>query len=117
VFHTWREGKLFSVRTTDVQKITRVAGLDAFKIHLQQLGAKAIGNVAMEGGGTVQVIPAGPPAGSEGSAPAPAAGEAPIRPGNWIYDGIPGATTAWAPPSAVVASPGDVPKMPEQPHN
>ena len=70
VFHTWREGTLMSVRKTDVQKITRVTGLDAFKIHLQQLGAKAIGDLAMEGGGSVRVIPAGPSAAAEGSASA-----------------------------------------------
>ena len=65
MFHTWREGKLLSVRKTDVQKITRVTGLEAFKIHLQQLGAKAIGNMAMEGGGSVRVLPGGPPAGAQ----------------------------------------------------
>ena len=108
VFHTWREGKLLSVRKTDVRKITRVTGIEAFKIHLQQLGAKAIGNLAMEGGGSVRVLPGGPPA--QGSA-----AEGSTRPGNWIYDGVPGVTEAWAPPSAVVNSPGDVPKLPE-PH-
>jgi hypothetical protein len=115
VFHTWRENSLMSVRQTDVKKITRVTGLDAFKIHLQQLGTKAIDNVPMEGGGTVRVIPGGPPAAAEeGSAAAPDS----VRPGNWIYDGVPGVTSAWAPPSAVVSSPGDVPKAPEpKPHN
>ena len=49
VFHTWREGKLLSVRKTDVQRITRVAGLEAFKkSHLEQLSGEEIGNVAME---------------------------------------------------------------------
>jgi hypothetical protein len=110
VFHTWREGKLLSVRQTDVKKITRVTGLEAFKIHLQQLGAKAIGNLAMEGGGSVRVIPAGPPPDAQGSA-----ADSSTRPGNWIYDGVPGVTEGWAPPNAVVSSPGDVPKMPE-PH-
>jgi hypothetical protein len=111
VFHTWRENSLMSVRHADVKKITRVTGLEAFKIHLQQLGAKAIDNVPMEGGGTVRVIP-GEPVAAEGSA-APDS----VRPGNWIYDGVPGVTSAWAPPSAVVSSPGDVPKMPEpRPH-
>ena len=113
VFHTWRENSLMSVRQTDVKKITRVTGLDAFKIHLQQLGTKAIDNVPMEGGGTVSVISAPPSAAAEGAAAPDSA-----RPGNWIYDGVPGVTEAWAPPSAVVNSPGDVPKAPEpRPHN
>ena len=117
VFHTWRENSLMSVRHADVKKITRVAGLEAFKIHLQQLGAKEIGNMAMEGGGTVRVIP-GAPAAAEGSAAEASAAPGSVRPGNWIYDGVPGVTEAWAPPSAVVSSPGDVPKMPEpKPHN
>lgn len=117
VFHTWREGTLMSVREADVQKITRVTGLEAFKIHLQQLGAKAIDNVPMEGGGTVRVIPA-EPAAAEGSAAEGSAATGSVRPGNWIYDGVPGVTSAWAPPSAVVSSPGDVPKAPEpKPHN
>ena len=109
VFHTWRENSLMSVRHADVKKITRVTGLEAFKIHLQQLGAKAIDNVAMEGGGTVRVLPGGPPAAAEEGSAAPGS----VRPGNWIYDGVPGVTSAWAPPSAVVSSPGDVPKIPE----
>jgi hypothetical protein len=109
VFHTWRENSLMSVRHADVKKITRVAGLEAFKIHLQQLGAKAIDNVPMEGGGTVRVIPAEPAAAAEEGSAAPGS----VRPGNWIYDGVPGVTSAWAPPSAVVSSPGDVPKAQE----
>lgn len=116
-FHTWRENSLMSVRHADVKKITRVTGLEAFKIHLQQLGAKAIDNVPMEGGGTVRVIPA-EPAAAEGSAAEGSAATGSVRPGNWIYDGVPGVTSAWAPPSAVVSSPGDVPKAPEpKPHN
>ena len=33
-----------------------------------------------------------------------------MAPSNWIFNGVPGVTDAWAPPSAVVASPGDVPR-------
>jgi hypothetical protein len=112
VFHTWREGTLMSLRQTDVKKITRVAGLDAFKIHLQQLGAKAIADLPMQGG-SATVAPGGPAA-----APAPAAPGQAQTPSNWIYQGVPGVTDAWAPPSAVVSAPGDVPKAPEPPpHN
>ncbi|HEY7113457.1 MAG TPA: hypothetical protein VIA45_11045 [Thermoanaerobaculia bacterium] len=111
-FHTWREGTLMSLRPADVKKVTRVSGLDAFKIHMQQLGAKQIGNLAMQGGGSVTQLNPG------GSAPADAAhGSAamPQTPYNWIYQGVPGVTDAWAPPSAVVNSPGDVPRAAE-PH-
>jgi len=110
-FHTWREGTLMSLRQGDVQKITCVTGMDAFKIHMQQLGAKAIGNVAMEGGGNVSVLPNS----SNAPPPEPDAGMTPGQPTNWIYFGVPGITEAWAPPPAVVSAPGDVPKAPE-PH-
>ena len=109
-FHTWREGTLMSLRPGDVKKITRVTGLDAFKIHMEQLGAKAIGHLPMEGG-SASTLPSSA-ADAAGGAGAPAGNQTPT---NWIYQGVPGVTDAWAPPSAVVASPGDVPKAPE-PH-
>jgi hypothetical protein len=108
VFHSWREGTFMSVRQTDVQKVTRVAGIEAFKIHLQQLGAQAIGNLPMEGGGTVKVIP-DTSANAQANAPSPSQDQGPS---NWIYQGVPGVTDAWAPPSAIVAKPGDVPRAP-----
>lgn len=107
-FHSWTGGTLMSLRQADVKKVTRVAGFDAFKIHLQMLGTKAIGNLPMEGGGTVTVVGGGQPA-SPGQAPS-SAGQ---PPSNWIYNGVPGVTEAWAPPSAVISSPGDVPKARE----
>jgi hypothetical protein len=110
-FHQWTGGTLMSLRQADVRKVTRVVGLDAFKIHLQQLGTTAIGNLPMEGGGTVTTV-GGPPAGSQSAPPGQAQ-----TPSNWIYQGVPGVTDAWAPPSAVVNSPGDVPKAREpKPH-
>ena len=113
-FHTWREGTLMSLRQADVQKVTRVTGMDAFKIHMQQLGAKAIGDLPMQGGGTVSTLPAG----SSSPAHNSSAAAAPGQPSNWVYFGVPGVTDAWAPPPAVVSAPGDVPKAPEpQPHN
>jgi hypothetical protein len=103
-YKTWHQGTLVSIKKADVKKISKVAGMDAFKIHLQLLGAKAIGNLAMEGGGNVTVI---------SEAPAPPSRE-PVDPngynGSWIFNGVPGVTEAWAPPSAVIASPGDVPR-------
>jgi len=112
VFHTWREGTLMSLRQTDVKKITQVTGIEAFKIHLQQSGAKAIADLPMQGGSAPGVSGA-PSSAARGSA---ASGQS-QTPGNWIYQGVPGVTDAWAPPSAVVSSPGDVPKAAEpQPH-
>jgi len=109
-FHSWRGGTLMSVRQSDVQKVTRVAGMDAFRIHMEQSGAKQIANLPMQGGGTVSVLPSGAPADTQG-AQAPPAGP----PTNWVYYGLPGVTEGWAPPSAVVERPGDVPRAPE-PH-
>jgi hypothetical protein len=105
-YKTWHQGTLMSIRQADVKKVSKVAGLDAFKIHLQLLGTKAIGNLPMEGGGTVTVI-------NERPAAAAQPVDATQAPSNWIYNGVPGVTEAWAPPSAVVASPGDVPKARE----
>ena len=102
-YKSWHQGTLMALRQADVKKISKVAGLDAFKIHLQLLGAKAIGNLPMEGGGTVTVI-------NERPAPAPETADPTMAPSNWIFNGVPGVTEAWAPPSAVVASPGDVPR-------
>lgn len=106
VFHTWREGTLMSMRQADVKKITRVTGMESFRLHLQLLGIKPIDNLPMEGGGTVSVIGSAPSTAAQTSG-APSASQAP---GNWIFQGVPGVTDAWAPPSAVVSSPGDVPK-------
>jgi len=104
VFHSWVEGTLMSVRQADVQKVTRLKGLDAFKVHLGLLGTKEIGNLPMEGGGKTVVLSEAParPAGAEPPARA--------EQGNWLYFGVPGVTDAWAPPNAVVAAPGEPPK-------
>jgi hypothetical protein len=103
-FHRWRGGALMSVRKSDVQKITRVAGLDAFRLYLKLFGAKPIDNLAMQGG-TATMAPGAPAPGSD-----PAISG---QPTNWLYFGVPGVSDAWAPPSAVVGSPGDVPKAAE----
>jgi hypothetical protein len=110
LFHAYHGGALMSVRQADVKKVTRVTGLDAFKIHLQQYGAKANANLPMEGGGSVTVV------GGGSAEPGSAAAAQNQPPSNWIYEGVPGVTDAWAPPSAVVSHPGDVPRSPNEPH-
>jgi hypothetical protein len=111
VFHTFRDGTLMSLRQADVQKVTRLTGLDAFKVHMQQLGATQIDNLPMGSGSVTVNVPAAPPDAPQGQSAA-GAGQ---PPGNWIYYGVPGVTDAWAPPAAVISAPGDVPKAPE-PH-
>ncbi len=102
-FHTWRDGKLMSLRQADVKAVTKVTGVPAFKIQQEERGASLNGNLPMQGGGNVTVI--GTPADAAPAAPAPTPAA-----GNWSYQGQPGVSDAYAPPSAVVASPGDVPK-------
>lgn len=101
----WLGGDLMSVRQSDVAKITKLTGLDAFKAQQEEKGAARIGDLPMEGTGDVTVIPGAEPVPAQG-APAPA----PDSQGNWRYEGQPGVSDAWAPPSAVQESPGDVPK-------
>src|SRR4051794_22879814 len=48
-FHRWAGGTLLSARQTDVKKITKIAGADAFRLYLELFGAKPIANLAMEG--------------------------------------------------------------------
>jgi len=104
-FNKWLGGNLMSLRQSDVAKITKLTGIDAFRAQQQEKGAARIDDLPMEGTGNVTVIP--------GAEPVPAA-EAPPpgadSPSNWSYQGAPGVTDAWAPPSAVQQSPGDVPK-------
>ena len=107
VFHTWRDGTLMSLRQADVRKVTKVTGLAAFKIQQEERGASLNANLPMQGG-TATIIPVAEPAPAAGPAPAGAQG-------NWSYQGQPGVTDAYAPPSAVVSSPGDVPKAAPQP--
>lgn len=106
----WKGGEtLVSVRKDDVRKVTRLTGMDAFKAEEEELGVRRLEGEIPDGplGGTVH-----------GSAPAPAAGAAPggtPAEGNWQYQGKPGVTDAYAPPSATVTSPGDVPRAPPTP--
>jgi hypothetical protein len=101
-FHTWKAGTLMSLRQADIQKITRVTGVPAFKIQQEERGASLNGNLPMQGG-TATILPGGP---DTSSTQAPAAQPPPS--GNWGYPA--GVSEANPPPSAVVSSPGDVPK-------
>jgi len=103
VFHTWRDGTLMSLRKGDVKSITKATGIAAFRIQQEERGASLNANLPMEGG-SATIINA-PPAQPAAGAPADSS-----DPGNWRYEGQPGTSDAYAPPSAVVASPGDVPK-------
>lgn len=102
VFHAFKDGAFMSLRQSDVQKVTRVMGLPAFKLKQQALGVVMIGDLPMEGG-----------IGSPSPAAAPASQSPARAPSNWIYQGKPGVTDAYAPAPATQAYPGDVPKAPE----
>lgn len=104
-FHSWKEGTLISMRGSDVKQVVVLQGLAAFKAKQEEKGARLIGNLAMQDGQYQSVGQAPPP-------PDQAAPPAPTGPSNWIYEGAPGISDAYAPANAVVASPGDVPKAP-----
>jgi len=107
VAYTWKNNTLVSVPESDVVKITRLTGAEAFKA--EQL---ALGLIVLEGesftagfkGGNAPVNVA-PASGS------PAPGD-PTAPGNWTYQGQPGAYDAYAPSGGTVAKPGDTPMVP-----
>jgi hypothetical protein len=111
VFHAYKNGTLMSVKKADVKQVSRLTGLPAFRAEQEEKGGTLLtGTLSMEGG-TLHTIPA--PGAAKG---APASGQAPAPAnGNWNYDGVPGATDAYAPANATVAHPGDVPKAPEPP--
>ncbi len=102
----FKQGTLMSVRETDVRKITRLTGLDAFKAQLEETGAAKLSGELPEGAGTGTIRGA---SADPSAAPAAAPGTT-GDPGNWLYQGKPGVTDAYAPPSAVQERPGDVPK-------
>ena len=107
----FKQGTLTSVRETEVKKITRLAGFDAFKAQLEETGATKLSGELPPGAGTGTVR--GDVGGS--AAAAPAAPGASQGTGNWTYQGQPGVTDAYAPPSATQSRPGDVPKAPPPP--
>jgi hypothetical protein len=104
VFTEFKQGTLMSVRETEVRRITRLTGLDAFKAQLEETGAtKLSGELPPDAGAAMVRGSAASPA------PAAAPGGAPAQ-GNWVQQGQPGVSDAYAPPSAVQSRPGDVPK-------
>lgn len=100
----FKQGTLMSVRETEVRKITRLTGLDAFKAHLEETGARKLEGELPPDAGSATVR-----GDAAGAAPAAGPGGAPAT-GNWVQQGTPGVTDAYAPPSAVQSRPGDVPK-------
>ncbi len=105
VFHAFKTGTLVSTKKSDVKSITYLTGLPAFKAKQQALGASVLsGDLSMEGG-TLHVIPSG-------KAPGPAPAPGPAEGTGWY---VVGASEAFPPGNAVIAHPGDVPKMPEPP--
>jgi hypothetical protein len=112
-FRTWRDNTLISMRQADVKKVTQLTGLAAFRVQQEERGAKLTANLPMQGTDDVQIINSPPPEPSQASAGASSTSSNGMY---WIYDGIPGMTTGYAPPNATVAYPGDVPKAAEPPH-
>ncbi|HEY1252554.1 MAG TPA: hypothetical protein VGH97_15345 [Thermoanaerobaculia bacterium] len=102
-FHTWKENKLMALRQADVKGIQKLQGLPAFKAQQEEKGAALIGNLPMEGGGSVVVFSEPPP-----PLPAPAPDSAT---GQYPQGNV-GSDWAYPPGNAVVERPGDVPKMP-----
>jgi len=108
VFHTWKGGNLMTLRQTDVKQVSYLHGLPAFKAQQEEKGAQLlVGNLPMEGGGSVTYLSQPPPP------PVNPADMASPPPSNWNYDGVPGVTDAYAPANAVVARPGDPPMAPD----
>ncbi len=102
---TWRQGTLLAVKEGDVKKISRLTGFEAFKAEMAELGV-----VVLEHDTTLTGFK------QTGDAPKPGAASsrpATAGPGNWTYQGTPGASDAYAPGNATVARPGDTPMAPK----
>ena len=107
VAYTWKNNTLVSVPETDVVKITRLTGAEAFKAEQLALGLVVLEGESMTPGFKGGNAPVNVPA-----AGAPASAGNPTGPGNWTYQGQPGASDAYAPGNATVAKPGDTPMAP-----
>jgi hypothetical protein len=107
VAYTWKNNTLVSVPVTDVVKITRLTGRDAFKAEMFALGLVVLEGESMTSGfkGGNAPVNVAPASGS------PAPGD-PAGHGNWTYQGQPGAYDAYAPSGGTVAKPGDTPMVP-----
>jgi hypothetical protein len=102
---TWRQGTLLSVKEEDVKKINRLTGFPAFKAEMLELGVVVLEHDTTHAGFK-----------DTGDSPAPgaASSQAPgSKPGNWTYQGAPGASDAYAPAGGTVSKPGDTPMMPQ----
>jgi len=109
VAYTWKNNTLVSVPETDVVKITRLTGAEAFKAEQLALGLIVLEGESMDAGFKGGNAPVNTAPASD--APAPAGNPAGSD-GNWIYQGQPGATDAYAPAGGTVAKPGDTPMAP-----
>jgi len=106
VAHIFKNGTLVSVPETDVVKITRLTGPDAFKAEMTALGVVVLAGESTTSGfkGGNAPVNAAPGGGAPASAGQPS--------GNWTYQGQPGATDAYAPAGGTVSRPGDTPMAP-----
>ena len=107
VAYTWKNNTLVSVPETDVVRITRLTGAEAFKAEQLALGLIVLEGESMTAGfkGGNAPVNVAPTSGSP--APGDASGS-----GNWTYQGQPGAYDAYAPSGGTVAKPGDTPMVP-----
>jgi hypothetical protein len=106
VLTTWKNGTLMSAREEDVLGIQRLTGREAWKAEMTALGVVVLKGETTEAGFRPDA-PGQPGAAPAGSNPPGAQG-----PGNWTYQGQPGASDAYAPGSGQVQKPGDVPMAP-----
>jgi len=108
VFRTSRDGKVVSLRQADVRKITRLTPAEALAEEHVTRSAIVIGDLAMQGGssqaGPSNLNAVGHPGAGAGNSGAQSSG-------NWVYQGTPGVSDAYAPATATVSARGDVPRM------
>ncbi len=108
VAHGWKQGQLYSIPQADVAKITKLTGRDAYRAKMKELGV-----VLLEGESTTPGFKGGnAPVNAPQGAGAPAGSGTAQGPGNWTYQGQPGASDAYAPAGGTVSRPGDVPMAP-----
>jgi len=115
VFHTWRAGTLTSARKADVRLITPLTGDQAFWAEQRQTGMGVEGNLAMQGTGQVISIGTPPDGGSQAGRTSASSlqgnpGISGAPQGNWLYQGTPGVSDAYAPANATMSN--GVPTMP-----
>jgi hypothetical protein len=115
VFHTWRAGTLTSARTSDVRLVTRLTGDQAFWAEQRQTGMAVEGNLAMQGTGQVISIGTPPDGGAQAGRTSASSlqgnpGISGAPQGNWLYQGTPGVSDAYAPANATMSN--GVPTMP-----